>query len=264
MVNIYSFGISALFFILIPVFRGATGSTSVEMILDNTITISMLAPEIVRSTEAVDEPFPIPNDEYRPIALTGRDIAADGLGTIVNQGGVILIATHDHWSLLDRKSGLVRLSNSAGVQFLEIELDEFRNHILYRDGGTMVLDASSWINGDNRGAAELFDPYEHSDDGIDLGVAASVQVAFRDQQGNVTIAEATVTGADQKVSKDVIRLKFDGGQYLDWGDSGGGIWFQGKLLANTWTAIIGVDSESGAQYATDMSVAAVFPQEFFG
>jgi hypothetical protein len=234
------------------------------MILENTITISMLAPEIVQSTEAVDEPLPIPNDEYRPIVITGRDIVADGLGTIVNRGGVILIATHDHWSLLDRKSGLVRLSNSAGVQFLEIELDEFRNHILYRDGGTMVLDASSWINGNNPGMAEINDAYNDLDDRPGLGAGAPVQVAFRDQQGNVTIAEAIIAGADQKVSRDVIRLRFDGGQYLDWGDSGGGIWFQGKLLANTWTAIIGVDSESGAQYATDMSVAAVFPQEFFG
>ncbi len=62
MVNIYSFGISALILILIPIYSGATGSTSEEMILENTITISMLAPEIVQSTEAVDEPLPIPND----------------------------------------------------------------------------------------------------------------------------------------------------------------------------------------------------------
>jgi hypothetical protein len=264
MVNIYIFGISALFFILIPVFRGATGSTSVEMILDNTITISMLAPEIVRSTEAVDEPLPIPNDEYRPIVTTGRDIVADGLGTVVKHGGETLIVTHDHWSLLDRKSGFIRLGDAAGVQFMKIELDEFRNHIIYRDGGTMVLNASFWINGDEPGATELFDSYGQSVEGTGLGVGASVQVAYRDQLGVVTIAEATIAGTDQKVSREVIRLRFDGGQYLDWGDSGGGIWYQGRLLANTWTAIIGVDVVSGAQYATDMSVAAVIPEEYFG
>jgi hypothetical protein len=264
MVRIYGFGITALILILIPITGGSKGSTSEEMILENTITISMVVPEIVQSTEAVDEPLPIPNDEYRPMVITGRDTVADGLGTIVNQMGDTLIVTHDHWSLLDQKSGLVRLGDSAGVQLLEVDIEEFRKHIIFQDGGTMVLDASSWMRGDNPETAELYDSYDYLVERPSLGFGTPVQVAFRDLQGNVAKAEATIAGADQKGSRDVIRLKLEGGKYLDWGDSGGGIWYQGKLLANTWTAIIGVNGESGARYATDMSVAAVFPEEYLG
>lgn len=249
---------------LIPLYNRSSGPIIKKQILDNTVTITMVALEKMQSSEAVDEALPIPNDEYRPIVKVARDVVAEGLGTVVHQGGELLVVTHDHWSLLERIKGMVRISISSGDQLLEMELSEFKEFILYRDGGTMILEASDWIELGDMVAVRRINPMElsTSDDRVELVIGDLVQVVQRSGLGVVALMQARVERTDQKAGRGVLKLRIVSGQPLDGGDSGGGVWYRGKLLGNVWTTVIMKDVDTGAEYPTDMGVAALFPAEY--
>jgi hypothetical protein len=69
----------------------------------------------------------------------------------------------------------------------------------------------------------------------------------------------------------VFKLRSLSGQPLKQGDSGGGVWFRGQLVGNTWatlltssgaekTTAIGSEVESRPAY-TDISIAAMLPKQ---
>jgi hypothetical protein len=260
----YLFVIFIIQISLIHIYSGSSGTSIRKQILDNTVTITMVAPEKMQSTEAVDEALPIPNDEYRPIVKVARDVVAEGLGTVVHQGGELLVVTHDHWSLLERIKGMVRIGTSSGDQLLEMELSKFKEFILYRDGGTMVLEASEWAELGDTVAAQRINPMElsNSDNRVEFVTGDFVQVVQRSGLGVGAIMQARVERADQKEGRGVLRLRIVSGQPLVGGDSGGGVWYRGKLLGNVWTTVTMRDADTGADHPTDMGVAALFPAEY--
>jgi hypothetical protein len=234
-----------------------------QQILATTMTITIITPELDQRTTADDEVLPIPNDEYRPIARPNSYIVADGLGALVTQGEERLIITHDHWSLLDKDLGTVQFGDATGELLLEIELIDFKNLILYRDGGTMIVEAPenlllpgvgvlSWLP-----ALGLTD----KDNSEELGPGSIVLVAQRQRGDSVGVAvlRAEIERSDRRLGRPVYRLRSLSGQPIIGGDSGGSVWHEGELVANMWTTIMMENISTGALRPTDVSIVAVFP-----
>jgi hypothetical protein len=255
MAKIIRIGIAAFVLTFFPSIGYTSETDNHIRILEHTVTITITAPELSESTEVVDEALPIPYDEYRPITKTPQYVVAEALGTLITSEDETLIVTHDHWSLLQRETGSVRIGDSTGVQLLELDLTSFKGQIVHRDGGTMILDATPWSGYFYLGISSLSKTYTGA---VHL-LGEYVHVVYRDEHDGIVATKAVVASVDHKASREIIRLKLIGGVNLNGGDSGGGIWYQGSLLANTWTTIVGVDGRTGAEYATDSSIAALIP-----
>ena len=55
-----------------------------------------------------------------------------------------------------------------------------------------------------------------------------------------------------------MRLQSLDGQAVVGGDSGGGVWVNGRFAAAMWTTVMMENRGTGVQRATDVSIAAVF------
>jgi hypothetical protein len=147
-----------------------------------------------------------------------------------------------------------------------MELEEFKGLIRYRDGGTMVLEAPDLLRSSDQAVIQLFNPLEmkKSSARLEFILGDAVLDAKRDEQSGSRLIEARIERVDQKQGRAVLRLRIVDARVLDGGDSGGGLWFQGEFLGNVWTTVIMKDTDTGAEYPTDMGVAAIFPAEYAG
>jgi len=219
-------------------------------ILAATVMISIAVPNWLETAGTVADALPIPNDEYRTIARADGELIADGLGTLVAHGDEALLVTHDHWSRFDEVLGRVTFWAADGVWLAEMELRDFKRHVRYRDGGTMVLTAPNMLTTAVSGKAEALQTNA-------LKIDDSVLLAQR--AGNrIVLTEATVVAQSEKQARPAVRLQTANGQAVVGGDSGGGVWVNGRLAATMWTTIMMENTESGERRSTDISVAAVF------
>jgi hypothetical protein len=62
------------------------------------------------------------------------------------------------------------------------------------------------------------------------------------------------------------KLRSQDGGLIQPGDSGGGVWHEGKFAGNLWTTILSIttmgDSNRSKQQPTDTSYAAIYPEEW--
>lgn len=221
-----------------------------QQILAATVMISITTPNWQQMVAATEEALPIPSDEYRRMARANGDVVADGLGTLVAYGDETLLVTHDHWSRFDELLGTVTFWAADGVWLAEMDLRVFKRHLRYRDGGTMVLTAPDMLAMAVSGKAEALKTN-------DLRIGDSVILVQRD--GNrIVLTEANVVAQSDRQARLVVRLQSADGQVVVGGDSGGGVWANGRLAATMWTTVMMENVESGERRATDVSVAAVF------
>jgi hypothetical protein len=188
--------------------------------------------------------------------------AERGLGTLaINPGGALLI-THDHWGELLDTAPMVQVRDTGDALLLQLSGLEFRNAILYRDGGTMVLRApASLLPSDQltARAASLGDGKE-----VQPGDTVHLvhQLAGREHQ--IGVMDAVIDSVSGKDQRPVYTLRSLDGTPIVPGDSGGGIWVEGELLGNMWTTIMirETATSSGQEHdvATDTCVAAIHLQ----
>lgn len=219
-----------------------------RQILAAMVMISMTTPNWQQTVEPAAEALPIPNDEYRPIARADGDVVAEGLGTLVIHGGETLLVTHDHWSHFDAALGTVTLRDARGALMGEMALRAFRQHLRFRDGGTMVLTAPEVV-------ATAVSPRSISLNPIQIGDEVLLSQRAGDR---VVLTEASVVAQDEKQGRPAVRLRSANGETVVGGDSGGGVWANGSLAATMWTTVMMENTTTGEQRATDMSVAAVY------
>lgn len=221
-----------------------------QQILSATVMITITTPNWQEEAGAVDEALPIPNDEYRSIARAEGDVLTDGLGTLVVEGQSLLLVTHDHWSHLDETLGTVTFRAADGTWLADMQLRDFKERIRSRDGGIMVLDAPNGLK--TTVPVEATDPHSNALQAGDRGFLA------QREGGRVTVTEATVIARAEKEGRPIVRLQSVDGQAVVGGDSGGGLWVNGRLAATMWTTVVLEYETSGTQQATDMSIAAVY------
>ena len=228
-----------------------------QQILGSTLIITMIVPE-VKTVAEVGEALPIPPDEYRTIIRPNSYVAADGLGTLLlNPDGQLLIVTHDHWTTTDSDLGIVRFRTGHGQMLAEVEMWQFKRLIKHNDGGTIVLWAPEEI------AAQL-DPKQLKSLGRSMGdrqvtVGDVVNLVYRQREGEsgVAVMQVEVKSVDQKKGLPVLWLSNPEGLPVIAGDSGGGIWFDGVLVANTWATIMMVNTQTGHDRPANTSIAAL-------
>ena len=196
------------------------------------------------------------------IQQTGVTLAYD-MATLVKIQNEYFLVTHNHWGDMLKDMNILELRDADNKLIQLIYGSKFKSLIVYQDAGTMVLHAPD-------GLADAFTP-ANLDNPPQLKIGDTVQVAHHSQpnRDQVEILDAVVE--EISVSKDapVYTLRSLNGQSLQPGDSGGGVWHNGKLVANTWTvttkytvvdAVGTVDPAS--ETMTDRSNAAIFPESY--
>ncbi len=196
-------------------------------------------------------------------------IVEPGFGTLIRQDGETFLVTHSHWKQLSEGPGLVYIRNVDGQILYFSPLGDFRRRIRYSDGGTTIfkvpeaLQAHALGNpvaGSAKAQPEVGDAVVITHREIlETSFGVSIQVTFH---------QARVQAVETKNGLPVFRLQSQDGHTVVPGDSGGGVWFNGNLVANMWTTIM-VEREAVSRTAepanglqpTDISIAAQFPQK---
>ena len=181
-----------------------------------------------------------------------------GLGTLVAYGEEPLIVTHDHWLHLMSTLDTVELRSATGQLLVTLSAQEFRALIVYRDGGVLVFLPPLGL--DVRVPATL---------GMPTGEGSTVWVVRRAPATNRTSVEvipATVMAVESAGRSAKLWLRSQDGSTIIPGDSGGGVWVEGKLVANLWA--FGVKTThffwnnwfgNGQTHPTDLILAGLQP-----
>jgi len=216
-----------------------------QTVLEATVKISFFAP-------AYDE-----SGQPKVTVLNGRRqtefTGGTGLGTVARIDQETVIVTHDHWQLLDNPEAIVEFATAGGELLHTISAPEFGDLIRYRDGGTMILNLPDALAGNFqpavRGDADtvarndvLLIAYRQSATGDSVGVEAVV-VSRNTRHGGLPVLELTSAS----------------GKIVFSGNSGGGVWADGELVANMWSTLLKQATDSGEITSTDQSRAALLP-----
>ncbi len=136
----------------------------------------------------------------------------------------------------------------------------FLRLIRYRDEGTIILNAPAGL------------PFKQlaflNQDELNPGTVVTVVRHQKDGNGRIIIATmpATVTAVEEREKRPIYVLRSLDGQAIVQGDSGGGVWWNGRLVGNTWATELnggwqlGNLSISTDVTTTDISITAQFPQ----
>lgn len=187
---------------------GGTAVTTMEsQVLASTIQIEMFAEEWVEGG-------------------LGHIRTSRGLGTVVQYGGQRFILTHNHWSIPQSEISQVEFRNSVGDGLLALDGVAFYGLVRYLDEGTLLLDAPAGLDG--VAAAEL-------GDGSTLQVGSPAWLATYDDGNGLGIKIETAWVKEVDGSAIPGRLILEGQETaVISGDSGGGVWLDGKVVGNLW------------------------------
>lgn len=158
----------------------------------------------------------------------GSEAGGDGLGTVVDYGGERLIVTHDHWSHINQNLNVVEFRDAMGQLLAMLNAQAFQALILYQDGGTMVLRVPAGL--ERIGAATVGTAVSNGD---------VVWVARRDVEmgrQTVEVIPAAVSAVEMGDGPAKMRLENLADGAVIPGDSGGGVWKDGRLVANNWAS----------------------------
>lgn len=166
-----------------------------------------------------------------------------GLGTLVQVGNETLIVSHDHWKSLEEITR-VQFQDVDGRLLAEISGDEFRQLIRYQDGGTMLLSIPPEIHPAyqaflaTRSAQKETRPILPGEPGDQqtLQVGQIVTIAYHAGEGHnqVGLLRATIVELSDEYGVGTFKLQSLNGTVILPGDSGGGIWLDGKLVGNMY------------------------------
>jgi hypothetical protein len=202
---------------------------------------------------------------YQPTANTqldgnqGQEIlvtSSQALGTLVQDREKTYLVTHDHWSHLEKGLRKVQLSNAQGDVLVELERALFYGLIRYRDGGTMVLEAPEQLSSQLQSVEATWNDNEQlAQQGDEL-----LMVHWRPEASEqVSVERVSVTLVEDHEGLSSMKLQSLSGQAVVQGNSGGGVFKNGRLVANMWSTMVvqqlnAGDAEETAE--TDMSRAA--------
>jgi hypothetical protein len=180
---------------------------------------------------------------------TGNFDAVRGLGTLTRQNGEVVIVTHNHWGDMLRQAVIVEFRTAGNETILQLDPVIFRGLIRFQDAGTLILalpynwdrPVTATSMGDSNAlqtGQTVFIAYRRSTDRSVVDVLPAIVEIFKNHEGLNAMRLRTV----------------DGTPILN-GDSGGGIWVNGQLVANMWATVLSPDGNSH----TNQSIGAVSP-----
>jgi hypothetical protein len=156
----------------------------------------------------------------------GHYIMEHGLGTLVNWQGRTVILTNNHWGDMLNDAETVEILDAAGSLLVELSLKDFKDLILYGDPGTLILSAPG----------ELPAAVEDLQSNLNPAIGDVVTVARQDptNRDRVGLLQARIAKIQMYQGLPVYKLAVLDHDLLIPGDSGGGIWLNGRLVGNNW------------------------------
>ncbi len=220
--------------------------------------------QILNATVRITLYAAITDDQGNPqyVTVNGQKsvqyTVGEGLGTLVRSGQDLFIVTHDHWTLLTPNLHKALFHNAAGDLLLEMSGADFQQRIGYRDGGTMVLTGVEEL------AAGLT--------AVSLGDGRAPQqndvvlLAYRHPQTDaISVSPMLIKEFTAHLDRPAYKLLSLNGDQVVHGNSGGGLFVNGQLIANMWEIVFErqVSRTTGevvnAKTQTDFSLAAQLP-----
>lgn len=155
-----------------------------------------------------------------------------GLGTLVKYGRSQFILTHGHWPIASPQLIAVELRNSSGERLQLFDADAFLNLLHYHDRGTMIVQVSQELVGVKPAILGNIS---------DVATGATVWLTAYDPGAisTVRVVRAHVEAVDLKAVPGRLRLRGPHTAGVALGDSGGGVWLDGKLVGNLWSIVAG-------------------------
>lgn len=192
-----------------------------HQILNATVHISMVQFD---SPQALDRN----SDANETQTVQGKQ--SEGLGTLIEYNSKRLLVTHNHWGdRVDDHSTVVSFRSANGELLLEMAGSTFSQLVLYRDSGSLILEAPESL----KSGSVSFDSKERF---VDSG--SLVYLLHQDMNENrlnpITLVPAKVTMVTTSEGLPTLKLESLNGESIFQGDSGGGIWFEGTLVGNMW------------------------------
>jgi hypothetical protein len=237
---------------------GLTHSAPVQASIPSSLTEEK---DLLRATVAIEILSPYVDSQGQVVTVqeNGRETVLNamstGLGTLVNVGSDTYLITHDHYSQLDAAVGEVIITGYAGFR-LTMPVQEFRGLIRYRNNSTLVLETPGGLHGHPTAAGN----------GDEVSPGSVVQIIYRHPETK----ELAVKQAEVEYQLDFqgipsLQLNNLSGEPIRKGNSGGGVWYQGRLIGNIHRTIIasgpgdspdkpeGAPSPTHRSYATRLS-----------
>ncbi len=156
-------------------------------------------------------------------------VMAQGLGSLVVWHGGTVIVTHNHWGTILSEAEYVQIMDAKGYLLYRLGMVDFLRLIIYRDPGTLVLAAPAGITSDIRLARA---------DSTSVGDLVTLVHQAADNPDHVEVLQAQVARSKNYKGQSVYMLKLANGAQIIPGDSGGGIWLDGKLVGNIWASYL--------------------------
>ena len=208
---------------------------------------------------------PVGTNRVKETSMTGH-----GLGSLIRKDGRVFIVTHNHWGEPLQNESLVEFRDAKQNLLLTLSGAQFKDLIHYKDAGTLILNAPEELFASRerqRALAPAQLAFEKKNDAFTIKPGDVVQVAYRpaDNFQQVELLEAKIESISKFKGVPTLNLRSLNGQAVAPGDSGGGIWFQGRLVANLWGRLLleraakNGSSNQTQLVETDLYYSAVFP-----
>jgi hypothetical protein len=153
------------------------------------------------------------------------------MASLVKYQGQVFLVTHNHFGDALQDMNIFQLRDAENHLIHTIYGSEFKSLVVYQDAGTTILHAPEGFENDLvPGSLNLSLMPKQGD---------TVQVAYRRKPGctGVTVADAVIAEIDHSHPSPAYKLHRLNGEPLLPGDSGGGVWYNGNLVGNTWSII---------------------------
>jgi hypothetical protein len=247
--------------------------TGFGMIMTTILTLQVFVPAFVAKSQTIPALDPAIKGEvlnstvqiimYAPLPTNQPDdgqtdcryksyVMAKGFGTMVLWQGEKFIVTHNHWGEMLEDAEYVKIQDAYGNFLVKMGIDEFTSLIRYTDPGTLILDSPAGL------------PTTSADLGKDINMVTDdiVTVVRQDpvNPDQVDISQARVLRMKNYKGLTVVNLAILDDAMLVPGDSGGGIWMNGKLVGNTWASFINTIK---LPLSLETSLAAPLPMAYF-
>jgi len=224
-----------------------------QNILEATVLITLFAPVLDESGNP--KIFEVNGGEKQRQLTVG-----DGLGTLVRVGNKTVIITHDHWSLLTRNLYKAQFHSTSNKLLLELDGAMFTSLIRYRNGGIIVLVAPDLLSA-QMSAVELVG------EDVALQEDDALMIAYWQPESNKPVSVEPVIVETIELYQDLpsIKMKSLSGKVVIYGNSGGGVFFHGRLVGTIWTSLqwqLVVGEDIGVATPTSLSRAALLTSDW--
>jgi hypothetical protein len=182
-----------------------------------------------------------------------------GIGTLQLREGQVWLLTNNHWDEALMEAEVIEIRNSEHQLLAVIKAVVFRAMIRYQDEGSMVLKLTPDLKTKLLPAEGEPDILTTVDDRVEQGVQSGdiVQIAYQ-QPGDshqLSVRKARVEAHSHYEGVPVMWLVTLDGLPIIQGDSGGGVWFEGRLVGNLWASVY----KTEALTPTSRGIAAIIP-----